>query len=204
MISQISTLRQQTSKASSTKIEASSTSLDNLFQRVVGSDDQLAFEQIFDSTYTSLCGISFRMTKSLESSEEIVDDVFCSFWKNRKAINITTSFTLYLIASVRNRSLDYLRKLKKEKASAIEDASGITSGEIIATEAMAYEELKNHITAAIQSLPRQCRLIFLMSREQDLTYKEISVQLGLSIKTVDTQMGRALKHIRRQLKTYGV
>jgi len=204
MMAQISTLRQQTSKASSIKIEADRTSLDNLFQRVACSDDQVAFERIFESTYASLCGISFRMTKNLESSEEIVDDVFCSFWKNRKTINITTSFTLYLIASVRNRSLDYLRKLKNGKSLSLEDASRITSVEIIASDAMAYEELKNHITTAIQSLPRQCRLIFLMSREQDLTYKEISKQLGLSIKTVDTQMGRALKHIRRELKTYGI
>jgi RNA polymerase sigma-70 factor (family 1) len=204
MITQIPTLSQQTSKSFSSKIEAGITSLDNLFQRVVYSDDQVAFRQIFEATYTLLCGISFRMTKSRESSEEIVDDVFCSFWKNRRTINITTSFTLYLIASIRNRSLDYLRKLKKEKSSKLEDASGVTSVEIIASDAMAYEELKNHIATAIQSLPRQCRLIFLMSREQDLTYKEISKQLGLSIKTVDTQMGRALKHIRRELKAYGL
>src|SRR5258708_27782851 len=134
------------------------------------------------------------MTKNLESSEEIVDDVFCYFWKNRKTINITASFTLYLIASVRNRSLDYLRKLKKEKSSTLEDASGITSVEIIASDAMAYEELKNHITTAIQSLPRQCRLIFFMSREQHLTSKDICNQLGLSIQQVDTQMASALRY----------
>jgi len=203
-MTQISTVRQQTAKAPSTKIGEGATSLDNLFNRVVCSDDQMAFEQIFESTYKLLRGISFRITKSLESSEEIVDDVFCSLWKNRKAINITWSFSLYLTASVRNRSLDYLRRLKDKKLATLEDASGITSSEIIASDAMAYEELKNHISTAIQSLPRQCRLIFLMSREQDLTYKEISKQLGLSIKTVDTQMGRALKHIRGALKMYGI
>ena|SRR5258708_34775409 len=203
-MTQISTLSRQTSKAPSTKIETATRSLDNLFQRVVCSDDQMAFGQIFESTYTLLCRVSFRITKNSESSEEIVDDVFYSFWKNRKTINIIRSFSLYLIASVRNRSLDYLRKLKNENSSSLEDASGITSVETIASDAMAYEELENHITTAIQSLPRQCRLIFLMSREQNLTYKEISKQLGLSIKTVDTQMGRALKHIRRALKTYGI
>ena len=203
-MTQISTLIQQSSKAFPNKIGGQATCLDNLFQRVVYSDDKEAFEQIFEGTYTLLCGISFRMTKSVESSEEIVDDVFCSFWKNRRKINITTSFTMYLIASVRNRSLDYLRKLKNEKSTTLEDASGIASIEIIASDVMAYEELKNHITAAIQSLPRQCRLIFTMSREQDLTYKEISEKLGLSIKTVDTQMGRALKHLRVELKAFGI
>jgi RNA polymerase sigma-70 factor (family 1) len=200
---QISTLNQQPSKAFANKIDGHGTSLDSLFQRVVSSDDKQAFEVIFETTYAVLCGISFRMTKSAETAEEIVDDVFCSFWKNRRKINITMSFTPYLIASVRNRSLDYLRKLKNEKSSTLEVASGIASSETIASDFLAYEELNNHIKAAIQSLPPQCRLIFTMSREQELTYKEISEKLGLSIKTVDTQMGRALKHIRKELKVFG-
>lgn len=201
---QISTLNQHPSKAFSNKIDGQGASLDNLFQRVVCSDDKQAFELIFETTYAVLCGISFRVTKSAESAEEIVDDVFCSFWKNRKKINIAMSFTPYLIASVRNRSLDYLRKLKNEKSSALEVASGVASSETIASDLLAYQELNNHIVAAIQSLPPQCRLIFTMSREQDLTYKEIADKLGISIKTVDTQMGRALKHIRNELKAFGI
>jgi RNA polymerase sigma-70 factor (family 1) len=203
-MTQISTLIQQSSKPVSNKFDGREKCLDTLFQRVVYSDDQEAFEQIFESTYNLLCGISFRLTKSVESSEEIVDDVFCSFWKNRRKINITTSFTPYLIASVRNRSLDYLRKLKNEKPSTLDVASGIASGDVIASDVLAYEDLRNHLTAAIQSLPLQRRLIFTMSREQELTYKEISEKLGLSIKTVDTQMGRALKQIRNELKAFGI
>jgi RNA polymerase sigma-70 factor, ECF subfamily len=151
-----------------------------------------------------LCTISRRIMKSTELAEEIVDDVFYSFWKNRSNININTSFRSYLVASVRNRSLDYLRKLKNDKPSELELASGVASSETIASDAMAYEELKSHITSAIQSLPPQCKLIFTMSREQELTYKEISIQLGLSIKTVDTQMGRALKHLRTELRKFGL
>jgi RNA polymerase sigma-70 factor (family 1) len=201
---QISTLNQQPSKVFSNKIEGHAISLDDLFQRVVSYDDQQAFEVIFESTYSVLCGISFRMTKSAESAEEIVDDVFCSFWKNRKNINISMSFTPYLIAAVRNRSLDYLRKLKNEKSTPLEGASGIASSESTASDFLAYQELNSHLMASVQSLPPQCKLIFTMSREQDLTYKQISEKLGISIKTVDTQMGRALKHIRNRLKTFGL
>jgi RNA polymerase sigma-70 factor (family 1) len=201
---QISTLNQQPSKAFFNNIDRHGLSLDNLFQRVVSSDDQQAFELIFETTYAVLCGISFRMTKSAESAEEIVDDVFCSFWKNRKKINIAMAFTPYLIASVRNRSLDHLRRLKNEKSSTLEVALGIASSETIASDLLAYEELNTHLIAAIQSLPPQCRLIFTMSREQELTYKEISEKLGISIKTVDTQMGRAIKHIRAALKAFGI
>jgi RNA polymerase sigma-70 factor (ECF subfamily) len=201
---QISALNQQPSKAFSNKIGGHVSSMDDLFQRVVCSDDQHAFELIFEATHTVLIGISFRMTKSAESAEEIVDDVFCALWKNRKKINITTSFTPYLIASVRNRSLDHLRKFKNERPSTLEVAHAVASSETIASDLLAYEELNNHIKAAIKSLPTQCRLIFTMSREQELTYKEIADKLGISIKTVDTQMGRALKHIRKGLKAFGI
>jgi RNA polymerase sigma-70 factor (ECF subfamily) len=201
---QISALNQQPSKAFSNKIGGHATSMDDLFQRVVCYDDKHAFELIFEATYTVLIGISSRMTKSAESAEEIVDDVFCSLWRNRKKINITMSFTPYLIASVRNRSLDHLRKLKNDRPSTLDVALGVASSETIASDLLAYEELSSHIKAAIQSLPPQCRLIFTMSREQDLTYKEISDKLGISIKTVDTQMGRALKHIRKELKAFGI
>lgn len=203
-MTQISTLSQQPSKPFVNKIDGEATSVDALFQRVVYSDDQQAFELIFDATYTLLCGIALRLTKSAESAEEIVDDVFCSFWKNRNKIVITTSFTPYLIASVRNRSLDYLRKIKNEKSSILEAASGLASSDTIASDLLAYNELNSFMAATINALPPQCRQIFTMSREQDLTYKEIAEKLGISIKTVDTQMGRALKHIRAKLKAFGM
>jgi RNA polymerase sigma-70 factor (ECF subfamily) len=89
--------------------------------------------------------------------------------------------------------------MKHEHNMALENASSIPCKESIAYEAMNYAELHQRIKAAIQSLPKQCRLIFQMSREQDLKYKEIAESLNLSIKTVDTQMGRALKYLRKTI-----
>jgi RNA polymerase sigma-70 factor (ECF subfamily) len=173
-------------------------SLDDLFTRVIN-DDYSAFEKIFKRTYKSLCALSNGMVKKHELSEEIVDDVFCSLWKNRKKIQINTSFHSYLLAAVRNKSFDWLRKLKHEKSTLLENAASVACRQSIAHETLIYEELHEQIESAIQDLPKQCRTIFLMSRDQDLKYKEIAEILEISIKTVDTQMGRALKYLRKTI-----
>jgi len=172
--------------------------LDSLFKRVV-EDDYAAFEQIFKRTYKMLCAYSCKVVKNREMAEEIVDDVFFGLWSNRKKIQITSSFQGYLSTAIRNRSLDWLRKLKHKQSTDLQNAGVLICGQSIAHETLIYHELQEQIEAAIQGLPRQCRTIFLMSRDQDLKYKEIAEILNISIKTVDTQMGRALKHLQKAI-----
>jgi len=201
MIPQISPIISSYSKRISNANRPQKEDLDELFNRVIAHDDQGAFEVIFNRTYRSLCHISNRIVNSYEMAEEIVDDVFFSFWKNRKSISVTISFSSYLFVSVRNRSLDYLRKIKNKAIdSSLESVTekALTNG--VGHDPIIYEELAERINRSIQSLPAQCRLIFTMSREQELTYNQIAHQLGLSVKTVDTQMGRALKHLRQEIK----
>jgi RNA polymerase sigma-70 factor (family 1) len=173
-------------------------SLDNLFKRVV-EDDYTAFEKIFKRTHKMLCAYSRKVVKSREMAEEIVDDVFFGLWSNRKKIQITSSFEGYLSTAIRNRSLDWLRKFKHQKSTELQNAGVLICGQSIAHETLIFHELQEQVEAAIQELPRQCRTIFLMSRDQDLKYKEIAEILNISIKTVDTQMGRALKHLRKTI-----
>jgi RNA polymerase sigma-70 factor (ECF subfamily) len=176
--------------------ESESGSLDALFLQVEG-DNYRAFEAIFKRTYPSLCTYANRIVKDRELAEELVDDVFCNVWRNRKRIQIKASFRSYLIASVRNKSFDCLRKLKNRRNLALDTVSEVANGQSIALEEIIFEELNQQIEGAIQALPRQCRTIFQMSRNEDLRYKEIAAILQISIKTVDTQMGRALKHLRK-------
>jgi len=176
--------------------ESESGSLDALFLRVE-SDDYRAFEAIFKQTYPSLCTYANRIVKDYEMAEELVDDVFCNVWRNRKRIRINASFRSYLLASVRNKAFDCLRKIKNRRNSALDTATEVANGQSIALEEIIFEELNQQIEGAIQALPTQCRTIFRMSRNESLRYKEIAAILGISIKTVDTQMGRALKHLRK-------
>jgi RNA polymerase sigma-70 factor (ECF subfamily) len=172
--------------------------IDRLFQQVKN-DDYFAFEKIFRKSYRSLCSYSNQLVICPELAEEIVDDVFCSLWEDRKKIHITTSFQSYLIISIRNRSLDCLRKMKGKKKYLLEDAERVRCKQLIASEKIIYEELRQQVDTAVKALPAQCRRIFQMSREQDFSYKEIANKLNISIKTVDTQIGRALKSIRKSI-----
>lgn len=173
-------------------------SMDLLFQRMKN-DDYTAFEEIFKNNYRALCSYSNQLVISPQLAEEIVDDVFFNLWKNRKKIHITCSFQSYLIISIRNRSLDCLRKSKGEKQYLLEHAESVQCKQSIAYEVMVYEELCRHIERAINELPEQCRVVFQLSRDQGLPYKEIARALNISIKTVDTQIGRALKYIRKTI-----
>ncbi|RAW00876.1 RNA polymerase sigma-70 factor [Pseudochryseolinea flava] len=175
-------------------------SLDELFASVVHSDDYHAFEKIYNRTYQHLCSLSSRMLKSRELAEEIVDDVFCTLWANRKKILISASFNAYLNTAVRNRSLDSIRKMKSEKSLELETAADVPCKQSVADEDLVFQELNHSIEVAIATLPTQCRTIFLLSRDQGLMYKEIAELLQISIKTVDTQMGRALKQLRNLVK----
>jgi RNA polymerase sigma-70 factor (ECF subfamily) len=182
----------------STVLESTDETIDGLFRRVIN-DDYAAFEKIFRSSYRYLCIYSSQLVVCPQTAEEIVDDVFCNLWNNRKKIRISSSFRAYLITSIRNRSLDSLRKLKGVRVHVLEQAHTIECKQSIAYESLIYDELASQIDGAVQRLPEQCRLIFKMSREQDLSYKDIALKLNISVKTVDTQIGRALKAIRRSL-----
>jgi len=182
----------------STVQEAKTESLDALFQRVEG-DDYSAFEAIFNRTYTSLCTFANRIVRNPELAEELVDDVFCALWRNRKKIRINASFRSYLLASVRNKAFDCLRKKENRRNSALDTLPEVANGQSIALDELIYEELSRRIEAAVQGLPKQCKTIFLMSRTENLQYKEIASILGISTKTVDTQMGRALKYLRKEV-----
>lgn len=161
-----------------------------------------AFEMLFKAYYQPLCRYAGGYIQDPDGAEEIVQAVFIGFWEKRKSIHIETSFKSYLYRAVRNSCLNEL-KHEKVKQSYLE-------GELVKDQAHSepadhltiQEELDAKIRSAIQKLPEQCRLIFTMSRFEELKYQEIADQLNLSVKTVENQMGKALRIMRVQLKEY--
>lgn len=173
--------------------------LQGLFGRITRMDDQLAFSEFFKLLYKPMLAACLQVIGSVELAEEIVGDVFCSIWKNRKSIQVHTSIQAYMYTSARNRSLDYLRKLKRTKTTDLEHAHAIPSTDEPQDERMENQALAKRVEQAVHALPPQCRTIFLLNREKGLKYREIADHLNISIKTVETHMGRALKHLRNQL-----
>ncbi|MGH7718894.1 MAG: RNA polymerase sigma-70 factor [Gemmatimonadaceae bacterium] len=160
--------------------------------------DEVAFEALFRAFAPGLCAFIARYVGSRAIAEELVQDLFLSLWRKRSELVVRQAVTTYLFTAARNRALNYLgreRTAKQWRASLRRaddpDPSAPSEGELL-------EMLE--LQDAIERLPARCRLIFTLNRQQEMTYGEIATSLGLSIKTVETQMGRALKALRGRLK----
>ncbi|MEM7548602.1 MAG: RNA polymerase sigma-70 factor [Bacteroidota bacterium] len=170
-----------------------------LFNNVRDSDSIEDFETIYNHYYQRLLFFSKRFVDSTELAEEVVSDVFFKLWKKRREISISSSFQSYLYTAVRNRCLDYLRKAQVSGDADDHVFENQPSEHSNPFDMLVSDSIFNKIETAIEELPTDRRRIFRMSRDQGLKYKEIAMQLNISIKTVETQMGRSLKHIRKRL-----
>ncbi|MBT1687445.1 RNA polymerase sigma-70 factor [Dawidia soli] len=164
--------------------------------------DTTAFEMLFRTYYQSLCNYAYTFIQDRDEAEEVVQSTFLSVWEKREALEIHTAVKPYLYAMVRNACLNLLKHEKiKQRHVEGELAVAERSVESVSRTVMA-SELEVRICEAMEQLPEQCRLIFKLSRFEELKYAEIADQLGLSIKTVENQMGKALRIMREQLKDY--
>lgn len=185
------------------KQRACASKMEGLFKKVVQEGDYVAFRELFTRYYRSLCNYSMRVVTTREVAEEVVSDVFVKLWKNREQIEVHTSFEAYMYRAVRNQSLDYL-KLKMHRVHERESLETIQwnlayADHYTPVEEVVFNEFYDRVETYINDLPRQCQLIFRMSREEGLRYREIADLLNISIKTVETQMGRALKTLRERV-----
>jgi RNA polymerase sigma-70 factor, ECF subfamily len=161
-----------------------------------------AFEMLFRTYYKPLCNYAYTFTHDKDEAEEIVQSTFLSVWEKQGTIRIQTTVKPYLYAMVRNACLNVIKHEKiKQKHAAEELALGEEAYESV-TQAVHTSELERQIYKAMEKLPEQCRLVFKLSRFEELKYAEIAGQLNISIKTVENQMGKALKIMRDQLKDY--
>lgn len=164
--------------------------------------DITAFEMLFRTYYKPLCNYAYSFVQNKDEAEEIVQATFLSVWEKRDTLAIHTGVKPYLYAMVRNASLNVLKHEKiKQQHVAGELAVAERSVESVTRTVMA-SELESRIYKALDKLPEQCRLVFKLSRFEELKYAEIAEHLNISIKTVENQMGKALKIMREQLKDY--
>jgi RNA polymerase sigma-70 factor (ECF subfamily) len=164
--------------------------------------DLTAFEMLFRTYYQPLCNYAFTFVQDRDEAEEIVQSTFLSIWEKRENLSIHTGVKPYLYAMVRNACLNVLKHEKiKQQHATMEMAVAERSVESVARTVMATE-LETKIHQAMDHLPEQCRLIFKLSRFEELKYAEIAQHLDISVKTVENQMGKALRIMREQLKDY--
>lgn len=163
-------------------------------------DETRFIELLFKHYYSPLCRTVNRIVRNTDTAEDLVQDVFMKVWHNRQTLEINFSMKSYLYRSAINAALNYLEKNKKQihmaEASFIEPSSNNTE------DLMNAEEVQQRVNEATEALPPACKTIFILSRHENMSYKEIADTLQISPKTVENQMGKALKHFREYLNAY--
>ncbi|MEI7501104.1 MAG: RNA polymerase sigma-70 factor [Bacteroidota bacterium] len=160
------------------------------------------FELMFKAHYSALCSYAHGFLKDPDAAEEVVQEVMFRVWTGRESIVIETSLRSYLFRAVRNGCMNVLKHLniREEYKSFREREMGETQRS--KEDEMIVSELEQKIREAIDRLPFERRKVFILSRYDGLTYGQIAEKLGLSVKTVENQMGKALKTLREELSEY--
>lgn len=181
------------------------TSVINIDKRIVEllrGGDVDAFEKVFYSFSDRLYYFALRYMRNQQDAEEIVQDVFVKLWENRESLNEDLSFSGYLFTIARNTIFNQNRKKVNEKAyfeyvkNYLDTFSSKTEDDLI------YADIKSIVDKVVEELPHQRKLIYKLSRESGLSYREIAQQLNLSERTVEAHIRLALKTVTQVIDSH--
>ena len=164
-------------------------------------DDSRAFRLLFEALYPELMRFALYYVKIRETAEEIIQDVFVKIWQIRATLLTILNFRAYLFTTTRNQCLNYLQR--KRQSVPIHFGDDADTAAIGADDnpqhALELIDMQRSLKAAVDALPPQCRLIFQLVKEQGFSYREVADLLALSPRTIETQIGIALKKIAASL-----
>ncbi|UOG75496.1 RNA polymerase sigma-70 factor [Hymenobacter tibetensis] len=157
-------------------------------------------EALFRAYYRPLGNAVFRVVQDRTVAEDLVQDVLLNVWKNRDTLCITTTYKSYLFRAALNGAFRYTERQKRQVAW--EDAAIVEAGTNSIAEQLDGQEAEEAVATALAALPPQCRAVFLLSRQEGLSYQQIADTLEVAPKTVENQMGKALRLLRQHLKGF--
>ena len=168
--------------------------------RRIRQGDIKQFETLFRSSYVSLVRYAGTLVRDRDSAEEIVQDLFFRIWNDSKKLKIESSLNGYLFRAVHNRCLHHIEHRKVVERHEREMSHTTSADNRNPAEILQYTELQEKIALVLEKLPERCGKIFCMSRFEGLKYSEIAEKLSVSVKTVEANMGKALKEFRKALE----
>lgn len=165
-------------------------------------DDSNAFEILFKRHYANLCRRVNTMLNDEEAAEDVVQQLFMKIWESRDTMVLPDSVAAYLFTAARNRALNYIKSRARKSDNEIPLNNHHDELDHRTEESMDAKELQKALYAAIDSLPEKRREVFVLSRFEGKSYKEIAEMLNISVKTVEAQMGKALSTLREFISKY--
>ena len=166
--------------------------------RRIQAGDEGAYDDAFRSWYPALVRVAGAILRDIDAAEEVAQDVMVQLWRRRHVLDPTLSLRAYLLRSIRNRALNHLRhaRVRRETAG---DVEALYDEPVASDQPVITKELDDALRIALRELPPRCRAIFELSRVDGLKYAEIAQALDISQKTVEAQIGKALKILRARL-----
>ncbi len=166
----------------------------------IRSGDKAAYRILFNKFYRELVGTAVNILKNEDKGKDAVQEVFLQIWKNRESLEIRTSLGAYLKRGVINRSLNQIKYAKSfvQEDKLIDEPSSNLS----ALDDLALKDLESALRGALDLLPERCRLVFVMKRLEGMSHKEISEELGISPKTIENQITKAMKVLKEALQAF--
>lgn len=170
---------------------------------LIQAGDEKAFEQAFKKYARPLHAYGYTLLNDSHIAEELIQDLFLKIWDQRNTLTIHTSLKAYLYRSLHNDCMNHIRhlKVKRNYESTMIKASD-TINQLQPDNGLEFKEIQQKLRTGMNKLPEACRTVFQLSRFEHLTYREIATQLGISIKTVENQMGKAFKILRLEFHDY--
>lgn len=164
------------------------------------SGDQSAFETLYERYAVMLLKKAYEKTGDRETAREFVQEVFLELLERKDRLEIHTSFKAYVFTALRNRVLNYLhRQSIHHKYEVFQETRPAAQGNDVESY-LSHKELTLQLSDAIQQLPEKCRQVFLLSRAEELSNKEIAERSGISVNTVEQHMRKALRMLRSGLQ----
>jgi len=170
-------------------------------------NDKKAFKDIFSNYYQPLCHLSCYYLEDEDEAKGVVQEAFVKLWEVRHELNSGSNLQNFLFTLVKNNCLNILKHRQillkhHEKIREMEVRYQYESLSRINDDYLEFNELKEKIDIAIKNLPEHCRVVFEMSRFEEMKNREIAEKLGITQKAVEARMTKALKILRKELKDY--
>lgn len=168
---------------------------------LMSKDDELAFRALYDRYWKKLLAQALIKLRSQEESEEIVQTVFVNLWRRRHSLQLKFSFHTYIASMLKYEVLRQLKQQQKEKLLKGRTAAFQSEEDHATLHWLDFGQLREQLEKTIQLLPEKCQLVFRLSREAGFSEKQIAESLNIAPKTVQSHMGKALKHLRASLQS---
>jgi len=167
---------------------------------LIHKDNREAFAALYERYWDKIFAVAIHRLGNEEEAEEIVQEIFLSIWTRRKSLKLTHSLATYLSVAVKYKVINHLGRKHRTQLQLDELTNTTPATENSTSNWMDEKELKIQLKKGINRLPEKCRIVFLLSRDENKTYAEIAAQLNISQKTVEAHMSKALSTLRHDLK----